>query len=231
MVRFICCLLELDHKTLAKSKFWVGWTAKRIKGPDWCRLLSCWILQVRQVSCTLIVNERISFAVYWKYWISLRVSKLCKEEVILLWTNYIFIWKLSLLFSYSSTWGTQSKATNTKVFWRGGKKSINIYIGAATQTVKQTGSCWTATVVGLGKANIGLRGLGGALWISCERGSFRVLSAHRLRPSLLDNLLSRPRDRVPQRDTTKPNKQRFRTPVPPPLTFHVLELRYCEVIL
>lgn len=101
----------------------------------------------------------------------------------------------------------------TKVLW--GKKSINIHIGAATQTVKPTGSCWTGKVVGLGKANIVLSGLGGALWIrrqwGCERGSFRVLSAHRLRPSLLDNLLSRPSDRFPQRDTTKPSKQRFRT--------------------
>lgn len=101
-----------------------------------------------------------------------------------------------------------------------GKRSSNIHVKAATQTVKLTGSCWTAKVAGLEKANIGLCGLGSALWIrkqwGCERGSFRVLSAHRLRPSLLDNLQRRPKDRFHQRDTTKPRKPRCRHDNPPP---------------
>lgn len=103
----------------------------------------------------------------------------------------------------------------TKILLEG--KSTNIRIGAATQTVEQTG--WTAEVVSLRKANIGLSGLCGAMWIrkqwGCERGSFSMLSAHRLRPWLLDNLLSTTTDLFPQWDATKPNKHGFRPTIPP----------------
>ena len=76
-------------------------------------------------------------------------------------------------------------------------------LGNTTHASKQTCSYLLPGLASCRKANIGLGGLGDAVWIrkqrGCERALFRMLSPRKPppppRPLLQDNLQSRPKDR------------------------------------